>query len=89
MGEWLCPSCRYTKESNAPLTRSKRTTSTSSNSSGKSAKKCKSNPMDILVEAAKAVNPKQFQLPRELEQPFIFPGTDKGKLCSLLLSCFL
>ncbi|KAJ8713167.1 hypothetical protein PYW08_008471 [Mythimna loreyi] len=34
-------------------------------------------PMEILVKAAKIMNPKQFELPREMRIPCIFPGTDK------------
>ncbi|CAG4933882.1 unnamed protein product [Colias eurytheme] len=35
------------------------------------------SPMEILVKAAKIMNPKQFDLPREMKVPFLFPGTDK------------
>ncbi|CAH1641328.1 unnamed protein product [Spodoptera littoralis] len=35
------------------------------------------SPMEILVKAAKIMNPKQFELPREMRIPCIFPGTDK------------
>jgi hypothetical protein len=38
------------------------------------------NPMDVLVKAASALNPKQFELPREMGMSIPFPGTDKGKL---------
>ncbi|KPI95979.1 PHD finger protein 12 [Papilio xuthus] len=34
-------------------------------------------PMEILVKAAKVMNPKQFELPREMRIPMIFPGTEK------------
>ncbi|KPJ12927.1 PHD finger protein 12 [Papilio machaon] len=34
-------------------------------------------PMEILVKAAKVMNPKQFELPREMRIPLIFPGTEK------------
>jgi hypothetical protein len=37
------------------------------------------NPMDVLVKAASAMNPKQFELPREMGMSIPFPGTDKGK----------
>ena len=36
------------------------------------------NPMDVLVKAASALNPKQFELPREMGMSIPFPGTDKG-----------
>ncbi|XP_039752689.1 PHD finger protein 12 [Pararge aegeria] len=35
------------------------------------------SPMEILVKAAKVMNPKQFELPREMKIPCIFPGTEK------------
>ncbi|CAH0714029.1 unnamed protein product, partial [Brenthis ino] len=35
------------------------------------------SPMEILVKAAKVMNPKQFELPREMRVPCIFPGTEK------------
>jgi hypothetical protein len=38
------------------------------------------NPMDVLVKAAFAMNPKQFELPREMGMSIPFPGTDKGML---------
>ncbi|XP_013149241.1 PREDICTED: PHD finger protein 12 [Papilio polytes] len=34
-------------------------------------------PMEVLVNAAKIMNPKQFELPREMRIPLIFPGTEK------------
>jgi hypothetical protein len=37
------------------------------------------HPMDVLVKAASAMNPKQFELPREMGVSIPFPGTDKGK----------
>jgi hypothetical protein len=37
------------------------------------------HPMDVLVKAASAMNPKQFELPREMGMSIPFPGTDKGK----------
>uniref|UniRef100_A0A182JH80 PHD finger protein 12 n=1 Tax=Anopheles atroparvus TaxID=41427 RepID=A0A182JH80_ANOAO len=38
----------------------------------------KSNtPLDQLIQAAKMLNPKQFELPTEMETYFPFPGTDK------------
>ncbi|XP_061723015.1 uncharacterized protein LOC133529335 [Cydia pomonella] len=36
-------------------------------------------PMEILVKAAKVMNPRQFELPREMRVPCPFPGTEKGK----------
>ncbi|PNF41953.1 hypothetical protein B7P43_G14637 [Cryptotermes secundus] len=37
-----------------------------------------SHPMDVLVKAASAMNPKQFELPREMGMSIPFPGTDKA-----------
>lgn len=88
-GEWLCHSCKYVKkQTSVPALRNKRSISTpiSSDSSisslnGKmSTKKVKfMNPMEMLIEAASAMNPTQFELPRSMSVPCIFPGTDKGK----------
>lgn len=38
----------------------------------------KLSPLQELVRAARLMNPKQFELPRELSQPLPFPGTDRG-----------
>lgn len=60
-----------------PQMRSKRTTS--STSLGKIAtKKAKASPMEILIQAASSMNPKQFELPRSMSVPCVFPGTDKS-----------
>ncbi|KAK5638701.1 hypothetical protein RI129_012996 [Pyrocoelia pectoralis] len=88
MGEWLCHSCTYlagkaTPQSpskspvTVPRTRSKRVMSTPESTSSKPAKKTKPNPFEILLEAANALNPKQFELPRSMSLPSCFPGTDK------------
>ncbi|CAG9791661.1 unnamed protein product [Diatraea saccharalis] len=34
-------------------------------------------PMEILVKAARIMNPRQFELPREMRVPCLFPGTEK------------
>ncbi|KAL0867478.1 hypothetical protein ABMA27_008264 [Loxostege sticticalis] len=34
-------------------------------------------PMEILVRAARIMNPRQFELPNEMKIPCIFPGTEK------------
>ncbi|KAJ8984140.1 hypothetical protein NQ317_017790 [Molorchus minor] len=81
-GEWLCHSCRVQKsQSTAPQLRSKRSNSTPSSTSGiKPPKKQKLCPMDLLVEAAISMNPRQFELPRSMSVPCIFPGTDKVEI---------
>lgn len=62
-----------------PQTRNKRSASTPAGGSVvKAPKKVKLNPIDVLVQAASALNPKQFELPRSMSVPCIFPGTDKG-----------
>ncbi|KAI4454837.1 phd finger protein 12 [Holotrichia oblita] len=84
LGEWLCHSCRWKSKIGEPQTRSKRSASSSSSStssSSKSAKKPKLNSMDVLIQAASAINPKQFELPHNIMEPCVFPGTDKGIHC--------
>lgn len=39
----------------------------------------KATPLDELIRAASIQNPKQFELPRELELHVQFPGYDRGK----------
>lgn len=39
----------------------------------------KPTPLDELIKAASILNPKQFELPRELEIHTQFPGNDKSK----------
>lgn len=40
----------------------------------------KPTPLDELIKAASILNPRQFELPRELEIHTQFPGNDKSKL---------
>ena len=40
----------------------------------------KPNPLHELIKAASTLNPKQFELPKELELHTQFPGNDKGLL---------
>jgi hypothetical protein len=37
------------------------------------------SPMEELIKAAKLMNPRQFELPREMNVYVQFPGTDKGE----------
>jgi hypothetical protein len=46
------------------------------------------NPMEVLVKAASAMNPKQFELPREMGMSIPFPGTDKGKSLCIIVACY-
>lgn len=43
----------------------------------------KPTPLDELIRAASIQNPKQFELPRELELNVQFPGYDRGKILIL------
>ncbi|KAJ8956226.1 hypothetical protein NQ318_014957 [Aromia moschata] len=81
-GEWLCHSCRFANNQCAPMLRSKRSNSTpaASTSGLKPPKKLKLSAIDVLVEAATSMNPKQFELPRSMSFPCIFPGTDKVEI---------
>ncbi|CAH1118667.1 unnamed protein product [Phaedon cochleariae] len=82
-GEWLCHSCKYTSKVNLPpQLRSKRSNSTpvSAPFPIKLSKKQKMSPMEILIEAANSMNPKQFELPRSMSVPCLFPGTDKVEI---------
>lgn len=45
----------------------------------------KPTPLDELIKAASILNPRQFELPRELEIHTQFPGNDKGKLADYML----
>lgn len=81
-GEWLCHSCKYASTNKiTPQARNKRSSSTPAATSPSSSggKKAKLNPMEVLVQAASALNPKQFELPRSMSVPCIFPGRDKSK----------
>lgn len=52
-------------------------------------KKHKPNPLEVLVQAASVLNPKQFELPKALTMPLPFPGTDKSKYKSKLMLMFV
>lgn len=40
-------------------------------------KRKRKSALEVLAFAASLVNPKEFTLPRELQIPITFPGTDK------------
>ncbi|XP_072934769.1 uncharacterized protein [Epargyreus clarus] len=44
------------------------------------------NPIEVAVKTAKAMNPKQFELPKEMQIPIIFPGTEKEGSAKLVTS---
>ncbi|KAF5281676.1 hypothetical protein FQR65_LT14606 [Abscondita terminalis] len=76
-GEWLCHSCTYSNKVAKPGIRVKRTMSTPETSTKPPIKKTKLNPLETLIEAAHSLNPQQFELPRSMSLPSLFPGTDK------------
>ncbi|CAH0548546.1 unnamed protein product [Brassicogethes aeneus] len=68
-----------------PQLRSKRSSSMPTESSTIScskppAKKVKLSAIEMLIEAANSMNPRQFELPRSMSIPCIFPGTDKVEI---------
>lgn len=50
----------------------------STSNKDKTTQKKKITALDELIRAASLLNPKQFQLPRELSMPIMFPGMEKG-----------
>ena len=60
-GEWICHACRCALKKE--------------NNAGNKRKKKSS--LEVLAFAASLVNPSEFSLPRELQLPITFPGTDK------------
>ncbi|XP_058804724.1 PHD finger protein 12 [Phymastichus coffea] len=60
-GQWVCHSCRCASKKESILVQ----------------KKKKKSALEVLAFAASLVNPKEFSLPRELQLPITFPGTDK------------
>ncbi|XP_044738088.1 PHD finger protein 12 [Chrysoperla carnea] len=59
------------------VTNAAQNVSSSTSSSRSPNKKQKPNPLEVLVQAASVLNPKQFELPKALTVPCPFPGTDK------------
>ncbi|EFN85607.1 PHD finger protein 12 [Harpegnathos saltator] len=62
-GEWLCYTCRCA---------AKREMDNKGND-----KKKKMSALEILAFAASLVNPREFELPKELQLPIMFPGSNK------------
>lgn len=60
-GEWVCHACRCLLKKD--------------NIAG--TKRKKKSALEVLAFAASLVNPSEFSLPRELQLPITFPGTDK------------
>lgn len=44
----------------------------------------KGTPLDELIKAASLLNPRQFELPREMSVHIPFPGTDKSRFFSFI-----
>jgi len=63
-GEWLCYACRCAPK--RELLHKK----------GNDKKK-KQSPFEILAVAASLMNPREFELPKELQLPIMFPGSNK------------
>ncbi|KAG8227865.1 hypothetical protein J437_LFUL008658 [Ladona fulva] len=61
----------YSKDKSSP-------SSSNSGSESESNESGKCHPLQILAKAASMMNPKQFELPREMMINVPFPGTDKG-----------
>ncbi|XP_012257492.2 PHD finger protein 12 [Athalia rosae] len=62
-GEWMCHACQCANTN-------KKDTETNKRKKRKSA-------LETLAIAASLLNPREFELPRELQMPITFPGTDK------------
>lgn len=60
-GQWVCHACRCASKKETLA----------------GLKKKKKSALEVLAFAASLVNPKEFSLPRELQLPITFPGTDK------------
>ncbi|XP_031835025.1 uncharacterized protein LOC116428068 isoform X1 [Nomia melanderi] len=63
-GEWLCYACRCASKRNLL------------DSKGNEKNKKKSA-LEVLALAASLVNPREFELPKELQLPIMFPGSNK------------
>lgn len=62
-GEWMCHACRCADVSKKDTNGTKR--------------KKRKTALETLALAASLLNPREFELPRELQIPITFPGTDK------------
>ncbi|XP_011876792.1 PREDICTED: PHD finger protein 12 isoform X3 [Vollenhovia emeryi] len=78
-GEWLCYACRCASKREELMDE-------------KGNEKKKRSALELLTLAASLVNPREFELPKELQLPIMFPGSNKvdyvsgrrGKLLSTL-----
>ncbi|KOX71668.1 PHD finger protein 12 [Melipona quadrifasciata] len=63
-GEWLCYACRCASKRNLLDTKGNE-------------KNKKKSALEMLALAASLVNPREFELPKELQLPIMFPGSNK------------
>ncbi|XP_068975554.1 PHD finger protein 12 isoform X2 [Bombus flavifrons] len=63
-GEWLCYACRCASKKNLLDTKGNE-------------KNKKKSALEVLALAASLVNPREFELPKELQLPIMFPGSNK------------
>lgn len=63
-GEWLCYACRCASKREILLDE-------------KGNEKSKRSALEVLALAASLVNPREFELPKELQLPITFPGSNK------------
>lgn len=63
-GEWLCYACRCASKRNLLDNKGNE-------------KNKKKSALEMLALAASLVNPREFELPKELQLPIMFPGSNK------------
>lgn len=63
-GEWLCYACRCASKREELFDE-------------KGNEKKKRSALEVLSLAASLVNPREFELPKELQLPIMFPGSNK------------
>lgn len=63
-GEWLCYACRCASKRNLLDNKGNE-------------KNKKKSALEVLALAASLVNPREFELPKELQLPIMFPGSNK------------
>lgn len=89
-GEWVCHRCKTLPKELAPQKDDDTMSTKSSTSSHSRSSKCSQpsvipipvlsiNPFHTLTEAAKLLNPVQFDLPKDIECHTLFPGSYKRK----------
>ncbi|XP_008555737.1 PHD finger protein 12 [Microplitis demolitor] len=80
-GEWICHACRCAKKDLKTSLKNKNNNNNNinnnNNNNSNNNSSNKKSPLEVLALAASLVNPREFELPRELRLPITFPGTDK------------